>query len=286
MRRPSGGSDLDIPGPSRHASLTPIPEAHVEMTPGGMSANLHMPMPYPMHNDTGAGNRGSQQEIPAFRIVPPAQSQHGMPGLHLNGQDPYGMPDNHLAPAPPRIVNSPVPPMLTVYGDNTPSLGGNLDMPAFTANIIPPTPQPSSPAAQGGSYFTPAPGMRAPSPGPMAMPPRVASPMRGPSPGPGIIAPSPQMASPRGWSLDEPVRPPSSSYSRNTGGPSAAQALREFHGAVQDAVQDAVLEAVESIISEPQRRKKKKNRNQEASGDVGLTITPAVRYIPQHHVRC
>ena len=153
-------------------------------------------------------------------------------------------------------------------------------MPDLTANIIPPTPPPSSPAAEGGSYFTPAPGRRALSSGPIKMTPRVASLMRGPSPGLGIIAPTPQRAPPRGWSLYESVRSPSSRYSQNTGGPSAAQALREFHGVVQDALQNAVIEAVEGTMSEPEHRnkKKKENRNfQDASGDVDLTITPAVR---------
>lgn len=262
------------PGPSRTGipTLTPIQEAAQEISPAQQSSvPLQMPEPHPaqpgqsflrgMSSGPVEDQNGASMPVSMFSD----QQQNGLetsqphfdpgtPSFQFSNADPF-----ITAPSPvQRFVpmGSPVPPSLGLNAGG-PSGGFSLGLgaPSFLANIIPPTPAPTSPASRVAAVT------------PTQQPPMFPEPFE----------PPPTDFPPAGF-VPPVLRAPSPRMPSRAASPLIMQQGMSMPSPGTTVMRDAIQEAVER----PERERRRKHRKrQDSIGSVPLVITPAVsRFVP------
>lgn len=249
------------------ATLTPIQEALLETSPAP-TEGLQMPAPHP-------AQRPASPAIPTFETTPAdAAPPRTEPGFVVPPQPQQPIPQMSFTDAlgePIQRTQSPRPGMFAPAGSPAPhalgfSPGGlgaggsglGVGGPHFMANVIPPTPVPSTPSS---THMMQPNGMPQPAPvAPVTFPMGVAGPPSDPFPPMGVAGPSSQpypggppvgfsggFASPRSGPMHVPSTPGTSE----------------------------IRDAFSPVIVQPKPKKKMRRPRQDSQGSVPLIITPA-----------
>ncbi|EJD55534.1 hypothetical protein AURDEDRAFT_179277 [Auricularia subglabra TFB-10046 SS5] len=252
------------------ATLTPIQEAALETSPAP-TEGLQMPGPHPAQRapspaipifETTPADAAPPQTIPGF-VVPPQPQQPIQPIPQMSFTDALGEPIQRThSPRPgmfaPAGSPAPFPLGFSPGGLGAGGSGLGVGGPQFTANVIPPTPVPSTPSS---THMMQPSGMPQPTPvAPIAFPAGVSGPSSDPFPPMGVAGPS-----------SEPY-PPGPPMGFNGGFPSPQGNPMQFPpspGASE------LRDAFDPVVLQPRRKKKMRRPRQDSQGSVPLFITPA-----------